>query len=115
MSAHIYLTDKPLGPYVGLMEISEPSGSGEYNLAYKGEVDIRLLMVLRQHIDNAIDALLHRQLVDAVCGDCEVCKNTRMATEERHGRPWSIHCPVCHPKILAHEEILSKGLESSRR
>jgi hypothetical protein len=110
--AHLYLTDRPLGPYTAVLQVTTFEG-GESKQIAEVDLDLKQLLVHRQHLDNAIDAIRDRQFSDAVCGHCEVCSDTRMATEERHGGPWSIHCPVCHPKLEAARAVLSTGLEAT--
>ena len=92
------LDDRPVGPYeVDVRLFLFDRGSVTFS------IDAATARALRVHLDNALDRLAERAWSDAVCGDCDVCKNTRMTTEQRHGKPWTIHCPVCRPKIDAAE------------
>jgi hypothetical protein len=108
--AHVYLEDAPLGAYVAQVRVNEIDSLARETLA-QFEVDLDDLYSMRLHIDNAIRSLEDRKLTDAICGVCEVCRNTRMANEETHHRgPVLIHCPVCHPKIEAVRETFKRGL-----
>lgn len=107
---HVYLFDRPLGRYTAALQVSTIAG-GDVERVAEVDLDMRQLLTLRQHLDNAIDALRDRQFADAVCGHCDVCNDTRMATEPGPGgKPWSVHCPVCRPKLDAARAILISGL-----
>lgn len=99
VEATVSATENPLGPYVarihGWDDILDDKSAFTHTIALDAIPDLvqALLRVERN--------LRHRQAQDIACGDCSVCANTRMATEERHGQPWSVHCPICTPKLEA--------------
>lgn len=108
--AHLYLTDRPLGRYVGDLDVTVGRDHG--GPQYKFEISLRELYTLRQHLDNTIHAIEDRQLTDAVAGDCEKCHNTRMVDKPGHGGrmiPQGDHCPVCNPKIEHVRKALREG------
>lgn len=115
LSAHVYLDDRPLGAYVADMDISV--GHGPDAPRYAFEISLDELEGLRLHVQNAIDALRHRMLRDAIAGSCSKCKNTRMVDVVRHGRrtPGAEHCPICTPKIDAVINALREGHPPRKR
>lgn len=95
----IYLEAKPVGDYGIYFHVTEADGHERTEYV----MDVREAERIRHNLDNAIDSIRQRQMVDLVCGDCKVCSNTRMAQVERAtgmGGMETIHCPVCHPKII---------------
>lgn len=105
---HIRLEERGLGPYTARVEVLDDILAKDPAVA--GEVSLRDLYTLRLHIDNAIAGLEHRHMVDAVCGPCALCDNTRMELVERHGRMTQVHCSVCKPLIDAAEDLMRTGL-----
>lgn len=53
-----------------------------------------------RNLQASYETVQRRRLVDAICGDCSMCGNTRMVTEKKKNGYDSIeHCPRCTPKI----------------
>lgn len=110
-TTHLSIEETLIGPYVARVRVFPLDNDHRGTLAAEYEVSLRTLYSLRTHIDNAIDGLEHRRLVDAVCGDCSQCHNTRMVNVTRGGRDdWRDHCPVCRPKLLAFYAEHSAGV-----
>lgn len=106
-SAHLYLEAKPLGDYVAQCRMVPDTLKPDEEVLFA--LDLKRLFTLRQHIDVAIDRILDRQISDAICGDCDLCKNTRMVDVGKNGRPWTEHCPACHPKLEAAQRAFAEG------
>lgn len=49
--------------------------------------------------------LADERMRNAVAGACETCGNSRMVHVEKHGRPWSEHCPDCHDRYVGAEPV----------
>jgi hypothetical protein len=97
----IFLEAQPVGEYVVRFDVTEAGTDGRDRHEYV--MDVREAERIRHSLDNAIDSIRSRQMVDLACGDCEVCSNTRMVQVEKTtgmGGKETIHCPVCHPKII---------------
>lgn len=96
---HVNLEDRPVGEYVAdvkVYDVLAPDVETTFTLTLDD------LYALQLHTGNAIRSLQERQTLDALCGDCLQCGNTRMVHVERGGRTdWTEHCPKCWPKIEA--------------
>lgn len=100
--------DRPLGPYViDFKMIPDILNSEEGVVDFS--IDVAKLETLILHANNALASLRHRMFIDAVCGPCKVCENTRMAIEEVNGREMSVNCPRCHPRIVAANAAIKRG------
>lgn len=90
----------PIGPYtVRVYGCEEILNSEETRFEY--EIAVKKAEDLITKLQLAVSSIKHRQLVDAVCGNCKLCENTRMVSEKRpNGQSnWIEHCPKCKPKI----------------
>lgn len=114
MSAHddarrvnLSLEDRPIGEYVidATMWFRDALDQDPERFV----ITFENAFTLRQHLDNAIDSLANRRTIDALCGSCDLCGNTRMVHPLRYGRPVAEHCPTCHPKIEAAKIAFKNG------
>lgn len=83
---------------IGIGSNDDPPAPGEH----VGEMTHLLLgpkeaLDLAQQIINTAVPQFARMLRDANTGECATCNNIRMVTTEKHGRPWTEHCPDCGP------------------
>ena len=97
----VSIEDRMVGPYTARMRVVPDVLAGD---SVEYEINLSTIRSIRQHLDNAERSLMRRQIMDAVCGDCETCQNLRTVKVEKHGRPWTDSCPVCTPKIKQAEK-----------
>lgn len=87
-----------------------PQGNVELRLHFyeDGEPHLESVVIsyeeafgLAKGLMGACESLADSRMRSVAAGDCATCGNRRMVNVERHGRPWTEHCPDCHPAFNA--------------